>query len=55
MVEVTKDFVPKDMDDLEVIFYGENKDGVDVDAERLRRYLDYVRTEGSVASSSVDA
>ena len=43
MVEVTKDFVPKAMDDLEVIFYGENKDGVDVDAERLRRYSDYVR------------
>lgn len=40
-----KDYLPKDMDDLEKIFYGPNKDGRKVNLFRQRRYLDNLRTQ----------
>jgi len=46
-----KDYLPKNMEDLEKIFYGSNKDGRDVDLYRLRRYLDMVRTKNQSPAS----
>ena len=37
--------MPKDIDDLEKIFYGPNKNGKNVDLYRQRRYLDLLRTQ----------
>ena len=40
-----KDYVPKDMEDLETIFYGPNKDGRNVDLYLQKRYLDWLRSQ----------
>jgi hypothetical protein len=45
MSRKNEDHIPKDMADLERIFYGSNKDGKEVDLHRQRRYLDYLRTQ----------
>jgi len=45
MPKKKKDYVPKDMEDLEKIFYGPKKDGRNVDRYRQRRYLDLLRTQ----------
>ncbi len=36
---------PKSMDELEKMFYGENKDGLNVDTKKLQSYHDQIRTE----------
>lgn len=50
-----KDHLPKDMDDLEKIFYGPDKDGRNIDRFRQRRYLDNLRTQVRSPRSEVDA
>jgi len=40
-----KDYLPKDIDDLETIFYGDSKDGRKVNLFRQRRYLNNLRTQ----------
>lgn len=45
MPRKNKDYVAKNMDDLEKIHYGPNKDGRNVDLFRLRRYNDNLRAQ----------
>jgi len=45
MTKKKKEHVPRDMGDLEEIFYGPNKDGRNVNLNRQKRYLDYLRTQ----------
>lgn len=40
-----KEFLPKDMKDLEEIFYGKSGDGKDIDWERFRKYRNWIQTE----------
>jgi len=45
MTRKNRDYVPKNMSDLEEIFYGQKKDGRNVDLYRQKRYLDWLRTK----------
>jgi hypothetical protein len=45
MPRKTKDHLPRNMEDLEKIFYGPDKDGKKVNLFRLRRYLDNLKTQ----------
>jgi len=44
MTRKNKDYVPKNMGELEEFFYGPKKDGRNVDLYRQKRYLDWLRT-----------
>ena len=40
-----KGFLPDDIEDLETIFYGSNKNGKNIDLHRQRRYLDWSKSQ----------
>ncbi len=45
MSKKKKEFLPKDMDDLEKMVYGPNKDGRNIDSYRLKQYKDWLQSE----------